>query len=150
MTPAMLLLDTHIWLWLMNGDDRIKKSGFIPVIHRAVKASALKISSISLWETAMLSARGKITLAEGALLWIRKALAAPGITVCPLTPEIAVESTQLPGKFRGDPADMIIVASARVLNATLVTFDKQILAYAAGGYVKTLKSSDYWHHKEGL
>ena len=139
----MLMLDTHIWLWLMNGDERIKKSGFIPVINKAVKASAMKIASISLWEAAMLASRGKITLEEGALAWIKKALAAPGITVCPLTPEIAVESTQLPGTFHGDPADMIIVASARVLNAILLTFDKQILGYAAGGHVKTLKTSDH-------
>jgi len=137
-TTAMLLLDTHIWLWLMNGDERIKKSGYIPAIQRAAKASAVKIASISLWEVAMLSARGKITLEEGALVWLKKALAAPGITVCQLTPEISVESTQLPGKFHGDPADMIIVASARVLNATLLTFDKQILRYAEGGCVKTL------------
>ncbi len=138
MTTAMLMLDTHIWLWLMNGDERIKKSGYIPAIQRAAKASAVKIASISLWEAAMLSARGKITLEAGALAWIKNALAAPGITVCPKTPEIAVESTQLPGKFHGDPADMIIVASARILNATLLTFDKQILRYAEGGYVKTL------------
>jgi PIN domain nuclease of toxin-antitoxin system len=138
MTTAMLMLDTHIWLWLMNGDERIKKSGYIPAIQRAAKASAVKIASISLWEAAMLSARGKITLEAGALAWIKNALAAPGITVCPMTPEIAVESTQLPGKFHGDPADMIIVASARILNATLLTFDKQILHYAEGAYVKTL------------
>ena len=132
----MLLLDTHVWLWLMNGDERIKRSGFVPMIQKAVKTSAIKVASISLWEVAMLAARGKISLAEGTLDWIKKALSAPGITVCPLTPEIAVDSTILPGKFHGDPADRIIVASARILNATLLTLDQQILDYAAGGHVK--------------
>jgi len=135
----MVILDTHIWIWLMNGDERIKKAGFVPVIQRAVKKSTIKIASISLWEVAMLAARGKISLAEGARDWIIKALSAPGITVCPLTPEIAVDSTSLPGKFHGDPADRMIVASTRVLNATLLTLDQQILEYAAYGHVKVLR-----------
>ena len=87
----------------------------------------------------MLAARGKISLAEGTLNWIRKALSAPGISVCPLSPEIAVDSVNLPGIFHGDTADRIIVASARLLNATLVTSDRQILRYAAGEYVKVVR-----------
>ena len=135
----MLVLDTHIWIWLLNGDERIKKAGFIPNIQMAVKTSSIKIASISLWEVAMLAARGKISLEEGPLNWIRKALSAPGISVCPLSPEIAVDSVNLPGTFHGDPADRIIVASARLLNATLVTSDRQILRYAAGEYVKVVR-----------
>ena len=135
----MLVLDTHIWIWLLNGDERIKKAGFIPNIQMAAKTSSIKISSISLWEVAMLAARGKISLEEGTLNWIRKALSAPGILVCPLSPEIAVDSVNLPGTFHGDPADRIIVASARLLNATLVTSDRQILRYAAGEYVKVVR-----------
>ena len=105
----------------------------------AAKTSSIKIASISLWEVAMLAARGKISLEEGTLDWIRKALSAPGILVCPLSPEIAVDSVNLPGTFHGDPADRIIVASARLLNATLVTSDRQILRYAAGEYVKVVR-----------
>jgi PIN domain nuclease of toxin-antitoxin system len=135
----MLVLDTHIWIWLMNGDERIKKAGFIPNIQMAAKTSSIKIASISLWEVAMLAARGKISLEEGTFNWIRKALSAPGILVCPLSPEIAVDSVNLPGTFHGDPADRIIVASARLLNATLVTSDRQILRYAAGEYVKVVR-----------
>ena len=135
----MLVLDTHIWIWLLNGDERIKKAGFIPNIQMAAKTSSIKIASISLWEVAMLAARGKMSLEEGTLNWIRKALSAPGILVCPLSPEIAVDSVNLPGTFHGDPADRIIVASARLLNATLVTSDRQILRYAAGEYVKVVR-----------
>ena len=58
----MLVLDTHIWIWLLNGDERIKKAGFIPNIQMAVKTSSIKIASISLWEVAMLAIRGKIFL----------------------------------------------------------------------------------------
>ena len=103
------------------------------------ETSSIKIASISLWEVAMLAARGKISLEEGTLDWIRKALSAPGISVCPLSLEIAVDSVNLPGTFHGDPADRIIVASARLLNATLVTSDRQILRYAAGEYVKVVR-----------
>jgi PIN domain nuclease of toxin-antitoxin system len=95
----MLVLDTHIWIWLLNGDERIKKAGFIPKIQMAVKTSSIKIASISLWEVAMLAARGKISLEEGTLDWIRKALSAPGISVCPLSPEIAVDSLISPVHF---------------------------------------------------
>lgn len=88
----------------------------------------------------MLVSKNRIQLKGNALDWINKALSAPGISLCPLTPEIAYESVNLPGDFHGDPADRMIVASARKLNGTLVTFDKKILAYSGEGHVKILKT----------
>ncbi|MBI2504540.1 MAG: PIN domain-containing protein [Candidatus Latescibacteria bacterium] len=65
-------------------------------------------------------------------------MTAPGISLAPLTPEIALASSRLPGELPGDPADRIIVATARILNATLVTRDKKIIAYSKQGHVSVL------------
>lgn len=87
----------------------------------------------------MLVSKNRIKLEGNTLDWINKALSAPGTTLCPLTPDIAYDSVNLPGDFHGDPADRMIVSSARILNGTLVTFDKKILEYSEAGYVKVLK-----------
>ena len=135
----MLILDTHIWILLLNGDKKIIKSGFLSAINKAVHNSKVKIPTISLWETAMLNMKGRISLSENILEWFKKALSAPGISLCPITPEIATDSANLPGGFHGDPADRIIVSSTRILDATLLTFDKKILSYSANGHVKVIK-----------
>ena len=135
----MLLLDTHTWIWTINGDDKIQKSGFFNFIQKAVKSSDIFISAISLWEAAMLVSKGRLVLSENTMEWIHQASSAPGLSIQPITPEIAVESTMLPGNFHGDPADRIIVATARIFNATLLTFDKEIIKYAQKGYINIVK-----------
>ncbi len=134
----MLVLDTHVWVWLVNGDERIKKAGFLPHINRAVKGDGIVISAISTWEVAMLVAKERLILSENVLDWIRNASSAPGMSISPLSPEVACESTRLPGEFHGDPADRIIAATARVLNATLLTFDRAKVEYAKKGYINIL------------
>ncbi len=134
----MLVLDTHIWIWLMAGDQKIIDSGFLPPIKKAVKSSSIKIPSISLWEVSMLNMKGRISLSENILDWLKKALSAPGISLSPLTPEIAADMSNLPEEFHGDPADRIIVSTARTLNAALLTFDKKILNYASKGHLKVI------------
>lgn len=134
----MIVLDTHVWIWLINGDERITKSQLLPYINSAMKDHSIFIAAISTWEVAMLAAKGRITLTENTLQWIKDASTAPGISIYPLSPEVSHESTILPGDFHGDPADRMIVATARILNAELLTFDKQIIDYAANGYVKII------------
>ncbi len=134
----MFILDTHTWVWLLNGEDKLKKSGFLPTIEKASKTSDLCISAISLWETAMLIQRGRIIVSENTNDWFKQALSAPGISVVPITSEIAIESTSLPGDFHGDPADQLIVASGRIHDATLVTFDEKIIKYSKSGYLRVL------------
>jgi len=134
----MIILDTHVWIWLINGDEEIKTSGFLKTINSAIKTHSIIIPAISTWEVAMLASKGRIALSEKTLDWINSASAAPGISIYPLSPEIAYESTVLPGKFHGNPADRIIVSTARILNGTLLTFDKQIINYSKNGYVKIL------------
>jgi len=134
----LLLLDTHVWIWLMIGSDELKSSKCLPVIEQSAKQGKIRISAISVWEIGMLEARGKIKVTVNCMDWVNEALSAPGISLEPLTPEIAIESSRLPDDFHGDPADRIIVATARKLGATLVSSDKEILEYSEQGYIKTL------------
>lgn len=83
----------------------------------------------------MLVARGRLELDREVLLWIRQALALPRVTLVPLTPEIAVTSTQFGEGFRGDPADRILAATARTLRAPLVTRDERL---SSVGGLKTI------------
>ncbi len=87
----------------------------------------------------MLVAKQRIILHENTLDWLKNATSAPGISIYPISPEVAYESTILPGNFHGDPADRMIVATARINNGTLLTFDKEIITYSQYGYVKILK-----------
>jgi PIN domain nuclease of toxin-antitoxin system len=91
--------------------------------------SGLGISSISVWEVAKLVERDRLQLQIPVEEWLAIALDYPGIQMVHMTPEIYVESTRLPGTFHKDPADQIIVATARILDLELMTFDSEILQY---------------------
>lgn len=124
----MILLDTHAWIWWAAETPRRLTAR----ARRAIAESpSVAVSAISPWEVAMLVAKGRLELDRDVLVWIRQALALPRVTLVPLTPEIAVRSTRLGAGFPGDPADRIIVASARELGASLVTKD-QVLRRAEG------------------
>lgn len=86
----------------------------------------------------MLEAKGRLSLSRAVDKWIHAALHAPGIRLLPLSPAIAIESTRLPGKPHGDPADRMLMASARHLGGQLATCDRQIIDYSAGGQLKVL------------
>lgn len=86
----------------------------------------------------MLESKGRLGLPGGCDAWIRQALAAPGVSLASLTPQIAIASSRLPGTFHGDPADRILVATARAMNAQIATRDRRILEYAAAGHVAVL------------
>lgn len=123
----MIVLDTHIWIWHVQGDKRLT-ADYTQIIQQ-YESISLGVSAISLWEIAKAVERGGLTLPVTIEDWFLIALAYPGITLLPLTPQIAIESTRLPGAFHKDPADQIIVATARVYNCPLVTFDSKILSY---------------------
>lgn len=124
----MIILDTHIWIWWVDGNKRLSQD------HRqhieANQVNGLGISVISCWEVAKLVEVGRLGLSYPVKDWIRLALSQPGIRLLPLTPEIAIESTQLPDEFHRDPADQIIVATARILDCSLLTADSKIIAYS--------------------
>ncbi len=139
MTARTLLLDTHVWVWLMLGDSRLGKPAR-KLLEEAVPDGRLLVSIISVWEVAMLEANGRLILAAECADWVREALLAPGVRLAELTPEIAVASTRLPGKFHGDPADRILAATARETGAALITADRAILDYGRRGHLRALKA----------
>ena len=137
--PALpLLLDTHVWIWLMNGDREAFSNRCLKAIESAAYEGRLHVSPMTVWEIGMLVAKKRIRLGMDCLVWVQNALAVPGTHLCPLSPEIAVDSTRLPGNFHGDPADRLLVATARIMRLTLVTQDEKILRYGEKGFVKAV------------
>ncbi len=110
-------------------------------ISLAANQGLVYISAISIWEVAILDQAKKLTLSVECRTWIERALEAPGVQFAPLSPAIMIDSTRLPGEVHRDPADRMLIATARSLNATLVTRDKLILDYSRTGYVKTLSAA---------
>jgi PIN domain nuclease of toxin-antitoxin system len=128
----MIVLDTHIWIWWVHGDPKLTRKYYEYVQEQ--ESQGLGISAISCWEVAKLVEYGRLTLPSPVDEWLDEALAYPGVSFLELTPRICVESTQLPGAFHRDPADQIIVATARVHNCPIVTVDRKIREYS---YVET-------------
>jgi PIN domain nuclease of toxin-antitoxin system len=131
---SFLLLDTHIWLWEILATGELSLATRL-TINDAAADGRLRLSAMSIWEIALLASRNRVDLPKPTRSWIDEALARSRTTIEPLSPAIAVESCELPGGFRSDPADHIIVATARVTNATLMTRDRRILEYAENGNV---------------
>ena len=135
-----VLLDTHVLVWLMQGVERFsdqKKT----VIREAANADSLGVAAITPWEIGMLASKSRLTLPMDVGQWLDAAFNRLGIGLIPLSPEISVASSYLPGAFHNDPADRMIVASARHLNALLITEDRAILAYAQLGHVQAVSPS---------
>ncbi len=127
----LALLDTHIWIWLVTDNPRVQSSPFIKKIKEFEAQHGLRVSVISIWEIGMLHAKGRLELPFSPHEWIQKALAAPGIRIAELTPEIALDSAHfLKGYPGGDPADRMILTTAKSLGATLVTADQKMLKCA--------------------
>lgn len=122
----MIILDTHIWVWWIDGGSQLP-ANYLTLIQ-AEAANGLGVCAISCWEVAKLVELGRLQLAVPVDQWLVKALLPP-IQLIPLSAEVAVGSTQLPGTFHRDPADQMIVATARLLDCSLVTLDQSILAY---------------------
>ena len=133
-----LVLDSHVWLWTMEGVQGVLSRDAVAAIEAASHAGSLLVSAISVWEVAMLEACGRIALARPLDEWVRAALRAPGVRALPLEPETAIESTRLPGPPHGDPAERILMASARVVGGRLATCDAGILSYASEGHLRVL------------
>lgn len=121
-----LQLDTHILLWWLREDPRLPVS-FVDALGQADAENPLWLSEISLWEIATLHSLGRIELSLPLRDWLDRAVAPPLVRLVGITPAIASEVASLPDSFHRDPADRIIVASARVLGATLLTCDRQIV-----------------------
>lgn len=123
------VLDTHVWFWALTDPGRIPAR-----LRRALenpRNAPLGLSAISVWELAKLVQKGRIRLTIPLSDWMARGLDPGWIEIVPLSPQICVDSTVLPGDFHADPADEMIVATARATGATLVTADKHLLGYTS-------------------
>lgn len=125
----MILLDTHVLLWWVTGDRARLSAAASAAIALQTKSQSIIVSSITAWEIAQLVDRGRLTLAMDVPTWLASAQTIPGLVFLPVDNEIAVNSVDLPGVFHRDPADRIIVATARKHAATIVTADAKIQGY---------------------
>lgn len=135
-----VVLDTHTLIWLLEGNSSLAPAA-VTVIEQAAREGTVWVPAITPWEIAMLVAKGRLTLARDVQEWVDEALRQPGLALAPLDAVIAIASTRLPGTIHGDPADRMIVATARHLGALLVTADEPLLAYGAAGHVAILKAT---------
>lgn len=129
----MIVLDTHIWVWWAHGDEKITSTQ--ADIIKVNETDLIGVSAISVWEIAKLVEYNRLELPCPLQEWFYEALSYPGVRLIELTPEIAIESTKLPGEFHRDSADQIIVATARFYDSSLITSDSKILKYP---YVKNV------------
>src|SRR5690349_3854950 len=93
--PRSLLLDTHVWLWFMLANAEVSNDGR-DVINGDAASGILRIAAVSVWEAALLASRGRIALGRPLAQWTTEAVSAPGLSIEPLRPQIAVEACSLP------------------------------------------------------
>lgn len=130
----MIVLDTHALVWWVSGDPTLSKKAKA-AIERELVGGDILVSSISAWEIAMLVEREKLVLSMDVGSWLTAASAIEAVRFIPVDVEIAGKSVELPGEFHKDPADRMIVATARKFAVSLVTKDEKIRSYA---HVKTI------------
>jgi len=125
----VLLLDTHVWVrWV--SDPPWLSSPARAAIDRALEAGErLQVSSISAWEVALLVTKGRLELTLEVSDWIARSEASPSLEFVPVDNRISVASAQLPPPLHWDPADRIILATARGRGLRLVTADRRLREY---------------------
>ena len=127
----MGLRDTHVWLWFANDDRRHLGRRSLQLVKSAQDRDAVRISPVSLFEIASLYTSGRIRLAVPVERWLAEALTVPGIRIGELTSSAATHGGLIPRTVLPDPIDRLLVATARELDATMLTVDDRILRYAA-------------------
>lgn len=125
---TMILLDTHVLIWWVNDSDKLSTK-VSTRIEKEIKSGRLLVSSISVWEIYLLIKKAKLKLHTDTDTWLETIQRLGFIEFVPIDNSIAAKSVDLPGRLHNDPADRIIIATAREYGATLVTSDKRILAY---------------------
>lgn len=133
------LLDTHIWIWLQEGNrDKLKRSA-LEQAEAWHEQGRLNLSAISVWEIGQLAARQRISLSTTVDAWVQVALDDPALTLLELSVPVLLEAPRLPGTLHKDPADRMLIATARHHGLTLLTRDDEILKYAKQRHVKAQK-----------
>jgi PIN domain nuclease of toxin-antitoxin system len=126
----VLLLDTHAWIWTVEGDVRRIGRRARRLISQFESDQALRVSPLTLFEIVALHVAGRLRLSLLPEQWIRESLANPGVRVAELSAAVAVDAGHIPRASLADPVDRLLVATARQLDATLLTADRAILEYA--------------------
>jgi PIN domain nuclease of toxin-antitoxin system len=119
------LLDTHVWVWWMLGDSRLSARERA-VLDELPSGERPALCDISLWEVALLVQLGRLRLGDALDDWLRIAASPAAVSVLPITPAVVTEMNRLPTGFHQDPADRLIVATARVGGFPLATHDTRI------------------------
>lgn len=133
-----LLLDTHVLIWLAEGlGDLPPKSR--KIINEAAAGDGLCVSAISFWEVAMLERHDRIALGRPVVDWREQVLANPAFREVPVTGDLGIEAVGLPGTIHQDPADRILLATARLHALRLGTRDRRLLDYASAGHVAAIR-----------
>jgi PIN domain nuclease of toxin-antitoxin system len=127
----VILLDTCAAVWAGTNDVSLAPSA-AKLIDDAARGDALALSAITAWEIGTLMRRGRLRLAVDVQVFLERIFTAPGVREFPVDRKIAECAAALDDGFHGDPADRIIVATAIVRCARLVTRDRRIMAYAKG------------------
>jgi PIN domain nuclease of toxin-antitoxin system len=132
----LLLLDTHALVLLAFAEPMSRASR--AAIDAATPEGNVLVSPVSAWEIGLLVAKGRLRLFLDPMTWIETFLSRPGIRLTSLSIAAATRSSFLPDPFHADPADRLLVATARELAAPLVTRDRKILDYAEAGHVRAI------------
>ena len=122
------LLDTHTWIWWHMNPERLSEK-VIDIIENTGGYDELLLSVISCWEFSKLLEKERIGISCDPVIWLHEALLLPKLRIVPISPNTAHLSTILPQPFHDDPADQIIVATARAEGAVILTKDRNILGY---------------------
>ena len=130
---SRFLLDTCAVLWLANGEAIDAEA------RSAIAAGERHVSPITAWEIANLARKNRIALTMPVSAWLQRAFGAMGATLQELSVSILVESCALAGMPPDDPADRIIIATARQHDLTVVTRDAAILRYAQAGHARSMR-----------
>ena len=137
--PDAVLLDTCAIIWLAEGGLRPRT---IEALDRAALAGGIFVSPVSAWEIGFLSnprgGRRRLQVPGDPAAWLLDIVNRPGIRLAPLTLTTALNAAYLPEPLHGDPADRLLIATAREMNAALATGDESILTYAKAGHVQVL------------
>jgi PIN domain nuclease of toxin-antitoxin system len=132
-----VLLDTCAALWLMNG-DRLSSLALDAIRSAQRTGLGVQVSPFTAWEVGTLVSKGRLRLGMSADAWFDALLGYQGVQLALLTPAILIESTRLPDGSLKDPADKIIVATARHFRWPVVTRDAEIASYAKAGHLKVI------------
>ena len=123
----MIVLDTHVLVWWASGDAELSSAAAQAIDETLANSEDVIVSCISAWEIAMLIQKGRLVFSMDVETWLEQVAQIDGVRFVPVDNETGCKSTMLPGNFHKDPADRMIVATARKLAAPLVTADEKSL-----------------------